>query len=312
MKRSLRITSSLVLIMLLLIILGCSAIPLGIQNLIHTQTPTPTATPTTTSTPTSTPLPPVSISACSDDGSCASIVSVYDYLEGSIAYGNANVIEIPYNQPVFISDRWYAMNEELYTENADHVRWFFKIDGQDFFQENWLEEKEIYAIVEDENFYPGQQWGVVLEGWKIGESHRIELGYVIDQDISTGWVDYHEGYLYQVTLEIIPVELPTATPTATETSTPTATSTRIPYTSTPKPTALPACNVNSTIDINNTTGSWMTLKLKGPASFRFDLAPGKTVLKVCSGSYTYEAWGCGGAYDSGKIKSNEAHKFYCN
>jgi hypothetical protein len=71
-------------------------------------------------------------------------------------------------------------------------------------------------------------------------------------------------------------------------------------------------SLNSTIEIDNTTGGPLTLILACPASFKLYLGTGVTVLNTCSGSYSYEAWGCGGAYDSGTIGSNEAHEFYCN
>lgn len=204
------------------------------------------------------------------------------------------------------------MNEDLLAENSPHIKWFFIIDGQDFFQQNWLEPGSFINYADPETWYPGYQWGVVMDGWQIGQSHMVEVGYVIDEEMSDGWYDYEAGYTYEVKLMIVPVALPTATPTATATLTPTATATRIPYTSTPKPTALPACDLNSTIEIDNTTGGALTLKLSGPAPFKFNLGTGVTVLSVCSGSYSYEAWGCGGAYDSGTIGSNEAHEFYCN
>jgi len=63
-----------------------------------------------------------------------------------------------------------------------------------------------------------------------------------------------------------------------------------------------ACNIDSTIDIENTTGGSLTLDLKGPTKFHFVLGGGTTTLNVCSGSYSYKAWGCGGATDTGTIK----------
>ncbi len=312
MNQSIKITSSIILCLVLLLVAGCSSLPQGIQNLINTKTPTSTITPTVTNTATATPLPPVSIAPCAKVGDCTSIISLYDYLVGSLDFESTNVIEIPYNQPVWIHEKWSSMNQDLLAENSPHIKWFFIIDGQDFFQQNWLEPGSFINYADPETWYPGYQWGVVMDGWQIGQSHLIEVGYVIDEEMSDGWYDYEAGYTYEVKLMIVPVALPTATPTATATLTPTATATRIPYTSTPKPTALPACDLNSTIEIDNTTGGALTLKLSGPAPFKFNLGTGVTVLSVCSGSYSYEAWGCGGAYDSGTIGSNEAHEFYCN
>lgn len=312
MKHSLKVISFIILSLILLMVLGCFSIPQGIQNLINTKTPTITITPTATATATATPLPPISIAPCAKEEDCPSIVPLYDYLVGSLEFDSPNSIEIPYNQPVWIHEEWSSLDEELLAENFSHIRWFFKIDGQGFFQQNWLESGNFANYADSENMYPGYQWGAVLDGWEIGQSHLIEVGYVIDEAMSDGWYDYEDGYTHEVKLVVMPMELPTATPTATKTLTPTATSTRIPYTNTPKPTAMPACDINSTIEIDNTTGGPLTLKLSGPASFKFNLGTGVTVLNVCPGSYSYEAWGCGGAYDSGSIGSNEAHEFYCN
>lgn len=314
-KNSKFITLSIIIFSFFLIA-GCSFVPQAIQRIFVSATPTNTATPTPTATATATPMPPVPLTRCSDRWNCPDAISFYDLLGEELDVDMPNELRIPYNTPLLINQQWHALDEDLLAESMDHVKWFFRIDGQDYFQESWVEQGIFENQFDPTLVYPNYQWGVVLDDWKLGESHYIEVGYVISEEIYDGWMNYEPGYQYLVKLHVIPDELPTATPTATQTLTPTVTNTprptAIPYTSTPKPTARPACEVNSTIEIDNTTGGWLTLKLKGPASYTYDLTTGVTVLNVCSGSYSYEAWGCGGAYDSGSIGSNEAHEFYCN
>ena len=85
---------------------------------------------------------------------------------------------------------------------------------------------------------------------------------------------------------------------------PTLTDTPLPPTKTPRPTATdtPAtgCQVDSTITIDNQTGSIATIYLRGPDYFVFTLAVGSNTLKVCAGTYNDTIEGtCNGAPDSG-------------
>lgn len=316
MVKTTKIIVLIILIFSFFLIVGCSFVPQAIQRIFVSATPTNTATPTPTATATATPMPPVSFTQCADRWNCPEAISFYDLLGEALVDDIPNELRIPYNTPLLINQQWHAMDEVVLEETIDHVNWFFRIDGQDYFQESWVKPGKFENQFDPTMIYPNYQWGVVLEGWELGKPHYIEVGYVINEEIDDGWHVYEPGYKYQIKLNVIPDELPTATPTATQTLTPTVTNTprptAIPYTSTPKPTARPACDANSTIEIDNTTGGWITLKLKGPASYTYDLTTGVTVLNVCSGSYSYEAWGCGGAYDSGTLGSNEAHEFYCN
>lgn len=171
------------------------------------------------------------------------------------------------------------------------------------------------GVVEDEKSslitYPGVWIGVDLAGWQINQPHSIRIGFTFNEALSDGWYDYPAGfsavYEYYIEPAILPTDtptpLPTVTPLPTKTSTPRPTA--IPYTSTP------SCSENASIVINNTTGGRITLYLNGPAKYTFYLNTGYTTLKVCSGSYSYTAYGCGGANDTGTINSGEEHEFYC-
>ncbi len=310
MKHTSKITLFFSITVVLIFGSGCANSGSGIGSWFATDTYTPT--PTQTPLPTATPKPPVLMAQCTENANCPDAVSIFDLVEGSIDFDAINYIDLPVNQSVWVNDIWNAIDNETMTENLPNILWFFQIDGQDFFQTSWLKPGEFeYYSEPDGALFPGYQWGVVLDNWKVGEAHQIEFGYVIDKAISNGWYDFDEGYTFVASFIVNPVELPTPTPTETATPSPTATATKIPYTSTPRPTATPACNAVSSIEIDNTTGGALTLKLNGPASYSFNLGTGITNLSVCPGSYTYDAWGCGGASDSGSINSGESHEFYC-
>jgi Bacterial SH3 domain len=73
-----------------------------------------------------------------------------------------------------------------------------------------------------------------------------------------------------------------------------------------------SCDPSGSIDISNTTGGTVTLYLSGPASYTFTLGTGDTTISVCPGTYSYTAYGCGGASTSGTMSTGESHEFYCS
>ncbi len=60
-------------------------------------------------------------------------------------------------------------------------------------------------------------------------------------------------------------------------------------TRTPSSTAAPACQANSSIDSENSTGGSLTFNLYGPSDFYFWLGSWRTTLKVHPGSCNIEA-----------------------
>ncbi len=300
-------------------LLGCSLIPQGVQNLFATKTPTATATPTSTPTPTATPLPPLTLYPCAFNEECPEATHISSFINGSVDYGSTYDLQIPYDQPLLITASWIAMDQNFLRENLTHMKWFFLIDGRDYTNEYWPADGYITFDDDPYNDYPGKWLGVETSGWKIGEPHTIHIGFTADDYLNDGWSTSDPG-TYVIVFNLTPAKLPTATPTQTitPTATPTLTftprPTAVPYTKTPKPTLAPTsppCEINAHVDIENTTGGYVTLDLSGPMKYHFEIAPGNTTLNVCTGSYTYKAWGCGGAYDTGTIDSNTAHEFYC-
>ncbi len=308
------------LVLLLALGLSCSLVPSGIKNLFATKTPTPTntatstPTPTVTPTPTKTPLPPLSLSGCVFIDTCPQAVWVNDIAAIPVTRNYLNTIKVPIDQPIQLLQDWTTVDQALLDKSLPNIQWVFKVDGQDYFNPNWIED----GVIPDENDpsieYPGKWFGVVMDGWKIGETHRVEIGIIIKKTADDGWGVYDTGTEFITSYNFIPVIPPTATPTATPTRTNTPRPTAIPYTKTPKPTLAPTnppCVVDSSIEINNTTGGTVNIDLKGPTKYHFDLATGVTTLNVCSGSYSYFARGCGGATDSGTLNTGESHEFYC-
>lgn len=321
MHRYKRLVLSGILVSVLVLGMSCSMVPRGIQNLFATKTSTPTntatstPTPTVTPTPTKTPLPPVSIRGCTFIEDCPADFNLY-YMLGYIPVVNStNSVTVSVNDPAWVTVGWTAIDQTTLEENAQHIHWIFEIDRQDYFNPDWVG----YGFSTDQDdstiTYPGIFMGATLTGWKVGESHQIRIGYSFDDYINNGWDGFPSGYEEVFTYNVRVVNPPTATPTLTPTNTPLPTRTFTPKPFIPKPpspTPMPVCSVDSSIEIDNTTGGIVTLKLSGPTKYRFDLATGVTTLNVCSGSYSYQAWGCGGATDSGTINSGEAHEFYCN
>jgi len=75
--------------------------------------------------------------------------------------------------------------------------------------------------------------------------------------------------------------------------------------------AIPDCDQNAWIVIQNDTGGQLTLYLKGPYNYTFYVSPGTQTLSICSGSYTYTAYGCGGASRSGSVSDGDEIEFWC-
>lgn len=114
-------------------------------------------------------------------------------------------------------------------------------------------------------------------------------------DLSCGCWVWGELTTIPVNIEILPVFTPMPLPTLPV----------IPL------VATPACEQNASIIIQNDTGGTVTLYLTGPVSYTFYVSPGAQTLSICSGSYSYTAYGCGGASRSGTVSDGEEIEFWC-
>ncbi len=298
------------LILLLAFITAC-ALPAPIARLFATETPTPTPTPTSTPTPTATPLPPISIAPCSFESDCPNALLINTFLKQDPEPGVINYVSIPYNEHVRFAAGWYALGDETLNDNRTKMEWVFEIDGHDYYQPDMVKPGFMPDDKAPSVQYPGLWIGVDLADWQVNQPHHISIGFTFNEALTDGWYDYPAGFSAVYEYNVKPALLPSATPTPLPTETPLPTKT-----STPRPTAIPytstpSCDQNATITINNTTGGTVTLYLNGPTKYTFSVGTGYTYLKVCSGSYSYTAYGCGGASDNGTINSGEEHEFYC-
>jgi hypothetical protein len=320
MKKSLKLAMCLILVVVLFFTASCVLIPKSIQQIFtsptptSTNTPTPTATSTSTPTATSTPTNPLSVDTCDDSGNCWTSDWIDDLIEGGSVSGETYRLSIPYDRSERFLTGWTAIDESTLQENLTHIKWIFRIDGQDYFNSQMLSPGAIPDQEDSSIDRPGMWLDVSLSDWKLNNTHKIEIGYELASAANDGWKEYEAGSPIIYTYIITSSDLPTATPTETATLTPKPRPTAIPYTKTPRPTVAPTnppCSIDSTIEIDNTTGGTVFIDLTGPMKFHFNLVTGHTSLNVCSGSYSYFARGCGGATDSGTLGSGEAHEFYC-
>ena len=296
---------------------GCDKAASGIISILASPTPTATSTPAYTATPTiipsatATPRPPLTLIPCPGRGACADTIKISDLVEASIESGVEYPVTVPYNATVSIKAGWIAQDQSTLQQNLMNMTPFLEIDGQPYFVPAYLGMEPYTDGDGNENF---SSWiGVAFSGWKMGEVHRIRLGYTINQKLTDGWDVYEPGTVIEYLYIISPADIPTATLVPSETPTRTPAPTNTPR---PRATAVPvtptvSCSVDSSILIENNTGGTLTLYLSGQAKFTFYVKTGNQTIAVCAGSYSYTAYGCGGASRNGTMSSGEEHEFWC-
>ncbi len=295
-----RIAIILFAIGLLIFSAGCNLLPTGLKGLTATETPTRTKRPTKTSAPaatatlqstataTKTPRPAVSFTSCafrSDE--CPDAVSVVDFLKEDQSPADGVDVIIPFDQKIHIVEGWYAIDQATLDQNVSHMQFFFTIDGKDYYQDYMLEQG--YYTDENGVEYPGVWAGVALDDWTIGESHRIEIGFVTDATINDGWGDYDPGLIGMSSFNFIPSKQPTATPEPTITSTPKPypTNTKSAFVPTNTTGSLPPAEI--VLRVINHCSEQHTVIFSGPwPKIKFVVDPGQTVENMVPiGEYTW-------------------------
>lgn len=309
----------LIAVLLLGFLASCCSARLPLPAFLSADTPTPTATMTFTSTytplPTKTftptPTPPVNLIPCANSDACSEGVYIREYLETVGLLDEADEgeqpfeVEVPYNLPLRFGISWIAIDDETLADNMQKMTFFFEIDGQPYLDKNDLI-YEYYPDVEDPSIvYSSVFIDYLLTGWRIGEPHTVSIGFRFDQSLSDGWNTYYLGETMGYSYRILPVELPTATPTPSPTNTPQPRPTAVP------PTPTVACELGTTIEIKNDTGGQLTLYFTGPVKYTFTIAPGTRTLQLCTGQYSYTAYGCGGSSRSGSAGDGDEIEFWC-
>jgi hypothetical protein len=308
---------------------GCGAI----SQMLASATPTPTQTPTITLTPTNTatatatatatpvPPPPVTITRCLGLDDCAQVRSILSFFAKGQepATGQKYPVTIPAVTRLHFYWGWCATDQVTLMSSIKQYEFIFKIDDVSYVDKLERGESDIIDSQDPKVTRPCIAVGGYLTGWKPGETHTITIGGKVTAQTSDGWDTYPPGE--SVTSYVLsPIDV-TNTPVPTLTFTPTRTPTRT-HTPLPLPTRTPApyieptvvCGETGGITLDNATNGIVTIYLKGPASYTYMLPIGSTKYTVCGGSYTFTAYGCGGASISGKIgTSNDTYyKFSCN
>jgi hypothetical protein len=252
-------------------------------------------------------MPAVDLSPCAYARYCPEVTSIIDYIEGDINSGEASTVDVPFDRPLGFHTGWTVRDDAALAENMKHIHFILEIDGRDYYDERFTAQDLAYSADDPNTGYPSVFTGITTTGWKVGEPHTIEIGFEFDAEISDGWDTYPAGTRYSYTYIVNPVvKLPdTPTPTTPPTNTPPPRPTPIPF------TATPACELSGRISIKNDTGGQVTIYMNGPASFTFFVAAGNQMLSVCPGSYSYTAYGCGGASRTGNVSDGDEIEFWC-
>jgi hypothetical protein len=252
-----------------------------------TSTSTHTPSPTQTPKPTVTPKPPVHLEICPST-TCSGDEDQYFQLNSSTDTNTVYEVNIPENQNLSFRIAWWVQDEEILQKNLELLDFYFLVDGQDYWTNAMLGDPEPYVLdnVPDDVFTAAVA-GVTISDWKIGESHEFRLGAIAKEELFDGWSIYSPGMKLEIIMKVTPVQAAT---------------------NTPEP---PACEENSSIKIDNATGGYLSLNLVGPTDYSFEIPPGTNSYYVCTGAYSYTAFGCGVTVHFGSIISGSSSEFYC-
>lgn len=85
-----------------------------------------------------------------------------------------------------------------------------------------------------------------------------------------------------------------------------------PPTATAVPTQAPS-GQSINVKIINNTGGTVTLNMTGPATYSFTFGTGTQTINVLKGTYTFTAWGCGGAVNTGSkvLSGGDEWEWFC-
>lgn len=215
--------------------------------------------------------------------------------------------EIPAGMTACDTGYWYQETELPKEDKIIHNVVWYRDPGGNLFNVmggpiTFIKPSDPTAVVNASTYLrqgPGQEYyaistyGVGALLTITGQAYNCQWLQVLDLDNNSGWINAH-NIDFSMTCDEIPA-----------TSFPTPPPTQIPA------TATPSCSLSGGLSIQNDTGASVTLYLSGPTNFTFYLSTGSTSLSVCPGTYSYTAYGCGGATDKGTMSSGESHTFFC-
>ena len=111
---------------------------------------------------------------------------------GTLTY----TIYLTKSEPIAWSMGWCTTTEEILSENFDHIRYTFILNGQDIPLDQFV--KNEYYSEKTQGYC--RVYRTVLTDWTSGEC-IIQTVTTIDQPINDGWDDYAAGtrtYIYKV------------------------------------------------------------------------------------------------------------------
>jgi hypothetical protein len=187
------------------------------EQIIPTNTPPPPTNnppPPNTPQPTNTPIPPLDIEPCAIWDDCQDSTWIGDFVGEDMQTGILYEVDIPYTTSIFVRTGWCTLDDETLQDNLEHMTFIFEIDGVSYLD---LAGFEYYAAPDSEDpdiSYPCISMGAALSGWKIGEKHKVAIGFRIEDEIFDGW-DAYTPQTIQRLFDINPAAIPTDTPTAT-------------------------------------------------------------------------------------------------
>jgi len=212
MKKNTRWIFIIILVLVFGLTMGCSMIPSTINKLkVINPFGKSTATATFNPLPTATPRAPVEVFAC-PDLVCPDALLVDDLLGFPADDQNTYPVNLPKNATVNLSMDWTVLDEATLQHSLPYVKWIFTIDGQDYFQEDFVEITET-LYDDDPTGYPSAWMSVNLSGWQMGEPHVVAIGLELQNDLSDGWVDLPASHTYIKKYNLIPIDQPAATAT---------------------------------------------------------------------------------------------------
>lgn len=300
-------TLYLAILLVLFSLLACTIPGLGLT--VNFTDPTATFTPIVTATP---QPPVVALSLCVLPADCPDAHQIADYAPGELKFNQTTSVTIPVDDRILVNASWCASDQSTLEAGMASITYIFEINGVSYLKNAGIEQT-YYKQDEASLPIPCVFIGIMLSDFKVGSNLQVRIGYQFSQPVSNGWSlqePFSNVYILDLQPAVIPIVTATFTPSPTSTVTLTPT-----FTPSPWPTAYytptPVCQATGIISISNTTGGLVNLSLSGPAYYFFNLAAGDTTLSVCPGTYSFTAYGCGGATDTGTMSTGESHEFYC-
>lgn len=219
MNQKTRIAVSFLLGVVLLISASCALLPPNVQEFISgfSQTEsTPrvivvTSTPQISSGDLNTAQTKLKITPCLYNSDCPDAVDLDDMLN---AQQQASYeVKLPYDTLLKLSNGWVAIDDKTLEENLAHIKWIFEVDGEDYYQPEYVVKGTVNTIQDSSVENSGAWLGVTIEGFSLNQTVTMVVGYTFSEAINDGWEDFPAGYTSTITYHFLPQPLDFGSPT---------------------------------------------------------------------------------------------------